>query len=331
MSQSLLELAVQLTQAGQPFVLATVVWCERPTSAKPGAQALIQEDGQITGWVGGSCTQPVVLREARRILREGGEPFLLRLGTSVQPGAQTPPGVYAFPMTCASGGALDIYMEPHLPQPPLLLIGESPIVAALKQLAPALDFAVTSIDDINLGAVRITERTSIVIATHGQYDENVLEQVLVSPAAYIGMVSSSRRAAACRAYLRESGLAEQYIARLRAPAGLNIGALTSAEIATSILAELIQLRRHPAAQASAGEQEAREDEPGGVTAPDIAPIEPSLPGQEGMAIDPICGMTVEISHARHTSMYNGHVFYFCCPACKREFERDSERYASYCF
>src|SRR5258707_10685892 len=82
MSDSLLEAAYQLTREGRAFVLATVVWCERPTSAKPGAQALIQEDGQLSGWVGGSCTQPIVEREARRILREGGEPYLLRLGAS---------------------------------------------------------------------------------------------------------------------------------------------------------------------------------------------------------------------------------------------------------
>ncbi|HEU5381920.1 MAG TPA: XdhC family protein [Ktedonobacteraceae bacterium] len=314
MTQSLLELAVQLEQAGRSFVLATVVWCERPVSAKPGAQALIQEDGQITGWVGGSCTQPVVLREARRILQEGGEPLLLRLGTAVQSDSHTQPGVLSFPMTCASGGALDIYMEPHLPQPQLLLIGDSPIIAALKQLAPVLDFAVNSIDDSNVPSANITRRTFIVIATHGQYDENVLEQVLESPAAYIGMVSSTRRAAACRAYLREVGLAEQHIARLKAPAGLAIGALTPAEIATSILAELVQLRRQAVPYASADEEKSSTH----VT--DIVQAEPTT------ALDPVCGMTVEIAHTRHTSAYQGRTFYFCCPACKREFEREPERF-----
>src|SRR3954468_24494876 len=125
MSHSLIELALQLGRAGKPFVIATVVWCERPTSAKPGAQAIIQADGQISGWIGGSCTQPVAIREARRILQEGGDPFLLRLGAPeknlVNDSGST---VRAFPMTCASGGALDIYMEPHLPEPQLLLVGD---------------------------------------------------------------------------------------------------------------------------------------------------------------------------------------------------------------
>src|SRR5437588_3345812 len=120
MSDSILELAYQLTQAGEPFVLATVVWCERPTSAKPGAQALIQANGQVTGWIGGSCAQPVVLREAARILREGSDPYLLRLGSPEVGVART--DIRTFPMSCASGGVLDIYMEPHFPPPKLILI-----------------------------------------------------------------------------------------------------------------------------------------------------------------------------------------------------------------
>ncbi len=311
MSHSLIEAAYQLTQAGKPFVIATVVWCERPTSARPGAQAIIQEDGQMLGWVGGSCTQPVVLREARRILREGGEPFLLRLGTPEPELARGETSdVRVFSMTCASGGALDIYMEPHLPQPQLLLIGDSPINAALQQFAPALDFRVAQVDDTSLSKAQIDERTCILIATHGQYDENVLEKVLASSAAYIGMVSSPRRAEACRAYLRTSGMAEQHIARLKAPAGLDIGARTPAEIAASILAELIQIRRRP----------------GPISEQQTPTIPMEVPAESAEAIDPVCGMTVEIASARHTSTHNGQTYYFCCPACKREFEKEPERF-----
>ena len=118
MSNTILELAHRLTQEGEPFVLATVVWCERPTSAKPGAQAIIQANGTITGWIGGSCAQPVVLREALRILREGDDAYLLRLGAP-EVGIERS-NVRVFPMSCTSGGILDIYMEPHLPQPQLL-------------------------------------------------------------------------------------------------------------------------------------------------------------------------------------------------------------------
>lgn len=316
MAHSLIELAAQLAHAGQPFVLATVVWCERPTSAKPGAQAIIQEDGRLIGWVGGSCTQPVVLREAKRMLRAGSEPFLLRLGApgpaSIQRAAS---GVRVFPMTCASGGALDIYMEPHFPQPQLLLIGDSPIVAALQQLAPVLDFAVSQVDDIGLDPTSIDERTSIVIATHGQYDESVLERVLPGPAAYIGMVSSPRRAAACRDYLHTNGMPAEHIARLKAPIGLDIGAFTPEEIAVSILAELIQLRHRPRPTII-------DDDTATDTSTETTPDD----AQGTEARDLVCGMSVEIASARHISVHAGNTFYFCCPACKREFEREPARF-----
>lgn len=321
MPDSLLEAAYQLTRTGKPFVLATVVWCERPTSAKPGAQAIVQEDGELSGWVGGSCTQPVVVREARRLLSEGGEPFLLKLGTSEKAAQTNDAGVRYFSMTCASGGALDIYMEPHLPKPQLLLIGASPVIAALQQLAPVLDFAVTQVDDTNLSEASIDHRTFIVIATHGQYDENVLERTLISSAAYIGMVSSARRADACRAYLREAGLSEAQIARLRAPIGLDIGARTPAEIAASILAELIQQRRHPSTESVAAGEHMPDNE-----AAQAPPEQPVAQAVEATAIDPVCDMSVEIAGARHTSTYAGKVYYFCCPACKRQFEKEPERF-----
>src|SRR5579871_231904 len=105
MNSSLLQLALRLTEAREPFVMATVVWCERPTSSKPGAQAIIQANGEMTGWIGGSCAQPVVLREALRILREGGEPYLLRLGDT-HLGVERS-NIRSFPMSCTSGGILD--------------------------------------------------------------------------------------------------------------------------------------------------------------------------------------------------------------------------------
>jgi xanthine dehydrogenase accessory factor len=316
MSNTILELAHRLTQAGEPFVLATVVWCERPTSAKPGAQAIIQADSTMTGWIGGSCAQPVVLREALRILREGDDPYLLRLGApeiGIERG-----GVRFFPMSCTSGGVLDIYMEPHLPQPQLLLIGDSPVIAALEQLATVLDFTVTQVDTADLSNIRIDERTSILIATHGQYDEDALEQALRSPAAYVGMVGSRRRAEACLEYLRASGLAEQQIERLKAPAGLDIGAVTPQEIAASILSELVQLRRRGPF--------VKQEPPRFVHEEHLGTGQATNESNTETAIDPVCGMIVEIATARHRSNLDGQDFYFCCPACKRLFERNPQEY-----
>ena len=322
MPDSIFELAHQLAQAGKPFVLATVVWREQPTSAHVGARAIVQPDGSITGWVGGSCTQPVVVREALRALREGGDPFLLRLG-SPEVGALRR-DVRVFPMTCTSGGALDIYMEPHLPQPRLLLIGDSPVLAALHALAGVLDFTVIPLSQADISQFAPDERTYILVASHGEYDEDALEQALRSPACYVGMVASHRRAGAVRDYLRGSGLEEAQIARLKAPAGLDIGATTPQEIAASILAELVQVRRRgtltpspaPASQDAEQIQEGKSE--GGLEI--RATILPET------ALDPVCGMIVEIATARHRSTYEGREFYFCCPACKRLFERNPQEY-----
>jgi xanthine dehydrogenase accessory factor len=316
MSHSLLDLAYQLTQAGEPFVIATVVWCERPTSAKPGAQAIIQENGQLTGWIGGSCAQPVVLREAARVLREGAEPFLLRLGSSDTGMARD--NMRVFPMTCTSGGVLDIYMEPHLLPPQLLLIGDSPVIVELSRMASQLDFAVTQLAQPDLSSVRMSGQTYILVATHGQYDEDALEQALHSPARYIGMVGSRRRAEACRDYLRTSGFTEQQIARLKAPAGLDIGAITAQEIAASILAELVQVRRRGPVTGDTFLTENAQVEQ--------AESEKEISTLPATAVDPVCGMIVETAAARHQSILDGQAFYFCCPACKRSFERNPQEY-----
>jgi xanthine dehydrogenase accessory factor len=219
-------------------------------------------------------------------------------------------------MTCTSGGILDIYMEPHFPQPQLLLIGDSPVNAALGRLAQVLDFAVTHIEQHDLDQITIDERTYVLVATHGQYDEDVLEQVLRSPARYVGMVGSRKRADDCRTYLRASGLTDDQIAHLKAPAGLDLGAVTPEEIAASILAELVQLRRRGAVIQESDS---------------LSTVEPPMVADSALAIpetavDPVCGMIVETATARHRSTYDGREFYFCCPACKRLFERSPQEY-----
>jgi xanthine dehydrogenase accessory factor len=311
MLENVLKLAQRLEMARKPFVLATVVWCERPTSAKPGARALIQADGSIKGWIGGSCAQPVVVREALRLLREGGEPCLLRLGAPEEGGRRT--GVRVFPMTCSSGGTLEIYMEPHLPRPHLMLVGDSPVITALGRLAPVLDFAVSRVDQSGLQTMQPDEHSAILVATHGEYDEEALLWALRSPAWYVGMVGSRRRAAACREYLQEAGLTAAQIARLHAPAGLDLGAVTPEEIAASVLAQLVHLRR-------------RGEPPVGSSPPPERGMSVAAEAGPETAVDPVCGMIVEVAGARHRTTYGGQEFYFCCPTCKRLFERHPQEY-----
>lgn len=327
MPQNLLDIATQLRLAGEPYVLATVVWCERPTSAKPGAQALIDQHGELKGWIGGSCAQPTVIREAQRVLREGGEPYLLRLGSPAPELGMDRDAVRVFPMTCTSGGVLDIFMEPHFPQPRLLLIGASPILATLSLLASTVDFAVMQIDDPDLKELAIDGRSYVVVATHGQYDEPALERVLTAPAAYVGLVASPRRAESVRDYLRGSGLSEEQLARLKAPAGLDIGAVSPEEIAASILAELVQVKRQPTSKPAASKLTEDRSE---------MPVESLVSSREEIgsalsetAIDPVCEMVVEIASARHHLTYDGREFYFCCPACKRLFERNPQEYLAH--
>src|SRR5205823_5820556 len=220
-------------------------------------------------------------------------------------------------MSCTSGGVLDIYMEPHLPQPQLVLVGDSPVIVALSRLAPVINFAVKQQNHADLSAIKINEQAYILVATHGQYDEDVLEQALRSPACYVGMVGSRKRADAGRAYLRTSGLTDAQIARLRVPAGLDLGAVTPEEIAASILAELVQVRRRGSTSVESSDQISIR-----VPSAEIA-VSATAPDT---AIDPVCGMVVEIAGARHHTVLDGRDFYFCCPACKRLFERNPQEY-----
>jgi xanthine dehydrogenase accessory factor len=207
----LLILAAALRERDEPFVLATVVRCERPTSAKPGAKALIRADGAITGWVGGACAEPVVVREALAALRDGQPRLVSLVGESGRVVGRVE-GIRELPMTCHSGGTLEIYVEPYLPKPVLLLIGHGPLVETLAALGRAVDYAVTVVDadPHALDGVVVTPRTAVVVATHGEVDEGMLERVLDTSAGYVSLVASRKRAAA---------------------------------IAVSILAEIIQLQR----------------------------------------------------------------------------------------
>jgi len=310
--------AHDLAARGEPFALATVVRAERPTSARPGMKAIILADGTLEGWVGGSCAHPVVVREALRLLREE-IPGLIGLSPPGQIGPERP-GVIYHPMTCHSGGSLEIYIEPVLPQPQLLLIGEAPLVRVLATLGKVTGFAVWVAHagvrshgleaDLSLPLDQVkrkmTPRTYVVVATMGAYDEEALEQVGDAAAAYVGLVASRKRAEAVFAYLRGRGIGEEHLQRIKVPAGLDIGATTPEEIALSIMAEIIQVRRTQSPRR----------------------VEIPQPPQAPEAIDPICGMTVVIATARHVVDYQGARFYFCSAPCKQAFEREPARYTA---
>ncbi len=335
--------AHELVQSGEPFVTATVVRSEKPTSGKPGDKAIISTDGVMHGWVGGSCAQPTVIKEALKALATG-ECRLVRLSTDPQ--AQTPQeGMLDLPMTCFSGGTMEIYIEPQQPRPRLLIIGALPVARALAHLGVAMNYHVvsvdldgsgkglphanevlTSLDDI---AAQITPVTYVVVATHGTYDELALERILLSHPTYVGLVASPTRASAVRDYLAGQGLTETEMLPLKAPAGLDIQARRGDEIALSIMAEIVQRRRNSDMMDLELLQKKVES----------TPISLDIVGQQhpgnharaesagAAAIDPICHMTVEIKTAKYTSEFEGIVYYFCCPGCKMTFEKDPAAYA----
>ncbi len=316
MGEDLLALAVELRRRGEPFALATVVRCERPTSAKPGAKALIRRDGTVSGWVGGACAEPVVVREALSALRDGGPRLIALRGEGGVARGRTE-GVVPYTMTCHSGGTLEIYVEPFLPKPLLVLVGHGPVVETLAALSQATDFATSVLtpETMEEGLTRLTlgRDTSVVVATHGNADEEALERVLKSEAGYVSLIASRKRAAVVIESLRRRGVPAHRIDRLKAPAGLDIGAVTPEEIAVSILAEIVQNRRGDKPDSSEDEEHRIASE---ITS---APLESK---------DPVCGMLVEIASAKYRSEALGRVAYFCCAGCKESFERDPQRYAA---
>jgi xanthine dehydrogenase accessory factor len=334
----LFDRAAELTAAGRPYAFATVVAVARPTSARPGAHGIVHPDGSIEGWVGGSCAQPVVVREALRALADG-QPRLLRLSKDAPAEGRRADGIIDLVMTCHSGGTLEIYVEPNLPAPLLWIAGTTPIAGALAELGAAAGFSVTLFDpvadaaafpgaeevrtDTNLVAVAPDASPYIVVATQGQWDEEALAGALRRDASYVGLVASPTRAAAVRTWLREeTGLADERLAALRAPAGLDLGAETAAEIALSILAELVQVRRGRATfVASPGPATVA-----GATSAAATPESMAFPPDDIVLLDPVCGMTVDRDHARHLAEHDGTVYAFCSLGCRTRFVKDPSAY-----
>jgi xanthine dehydrogenase accessory factor len=334
--RSLFSRVTELEAGGSTFAIATVVAVQRPTSARPGAMGIVHPDGTIEGWVGGSCAQPVVVREALRALVDG-HPRLLRLSKEAPAEGRRGDGVVELVMSCHSGGTLEIYVEPHLPAPSLWLAGTTPIVGALASLGAATGWRVSVFDpiadaDAFPDAERVSTRTAlgridpesspyVVIATQGVWDEEAVAAALKRDVAYVGLVTSPTRARVIRAWLRdEAGIPEERLAALRAPCGLDLGAETPEEIALSILAELITVRRgragfvaRPGPATLVGESAdaaAGADAAEGATVDDI------------VLLDPVCGMTVDRARARHLAEHDGVVYAFCSMGCRTAFIRE---------
>lgn len=333
--------AARLRRLGVRFALATVVRAERPTSARPGAKAVVHPDGTVAGFVGGSCVRPAVRREGLRAIADG-TPRLLRIAPASAGGSSepAPEGVLDEPMACVSGGALDIHIEPHLPPPRLLVAGESPVAAALETLGAGLGMEVRSAaggsgtdgggEGDEAGLAESCRDAFVVVAAHGEGEWEVLEAALSGGRArYAGLVASPRRAAAVRRQLAARGVAEEDLARLVSPAGLDLGAREPAEIALSILAQIVEQRRRPAEPGADDRRDDAEAVPTAVpiAAPSPVPIAAATGDPVGIAttvpetplpVDPVCGMTVS-PDSPHRRERDGEMFFFCCAGCAETF------------
>ncbi|MGH2736802.1 MAG: XdhC family protein, partial [Actinomycetota bacterium] len=233
MNEDLLNRAAELDGRGETFALATVVAVDRPVSATPGDRAIVSIDGRVAGWVGGSCSEPIVVRESLAAIADG-QPRLVR----IRPPGGTPesprPGVVTEITTCASEGGVDVFVEPRRPRPRLLLAGSSPVARRLATLAPQVGYRPVGVFDAmherlpgvdsrasiaDLAEMQLGAGDAVVVATMNRYDEHALEAALATGAGYVGLVASRVRWDKARSVLASMGVAEEALARVRAPAG----------------------------------------------------------------------------------------------------------------
>ena len=281
--------------AGTPCVLATVVRVEAPTSARPGDKAVITADGKLRGWIGGSCSEPVVRREALRALGEG-RPQLVHIVGGDEVKESRKGGELMIATTCPSGGSLDIFIEPRLPKPLLLVFGDGPAATTLVRIGELTGFRARTVTQAEVAGLEVRPGGGYaVVATMGHFDEDALEAALGHPEMEVSLIASARRAAAVRAELARRGLDEQAIARVRTPAGKVRGG-SQEEIALLALAEIVTSRRK--------------------RAPKAAEAEPVM-----FVTDPICGMTVDPLTGPHKLVATDRTYWFCSAGCKAEFER----------
>lgn len=299
-ADDVLDLLMQYAADGTPCALATVVRTEPPTSARPGDKAVITADGRLRGWIGGSCSEPVVRREALRALAEG-TPQLIHIVGGDEVKQTRKRGELMIATTCPSGGSLDIFIEPRLPRPLLLVFGDTPAAATLARIAELAGFRVRTVGQAELATLEVAPGEAYaVVATMGHYDEEAVEAALSHPDLDVSLIASARRASAVRAALQARGLDEHTLSRLHTPAG-KVRGTTQEEIAVLALADVIAARKK-------------------------RPAPPSKQPAVLFATDPVCGMTVDPLTATHKAVHDGRTYWFCSAGCLSEFEQDPSRF-----
>lgn len=326
--KGLRELVTSLDAKGEPYVLVTVVRRVRPSSARVGDKAIVTANGEMTGFVGGHCTRELVVQQATECLRTGERKLLL---VTSHPPVEIEEGVTVLPMTCASDGTVELFLEPRLSDPPLVIVGASQIADNLADLASRFGFLPhrISLEDQQTETmaedpcVRLRQQFDTtwnkpvfgVVATMGRYDAEALSALADVPFQYMGLVTSPRRWTALRRELLEAGVRQDFIDLVTAPAGLNIGSVGPEEIALSILAQMV-----------AGRRQGTQGTGGDTAVPPAGQSENPLHLGDSQGIDLVCGMTVDLAKSPYRFELDGTTYGFCCAGCRERFARDPEIY-----
>lgn len=312
-------------EKNEPFATATVVLREAPSSGKVGDKAVISQLGEIMGWVGGGCVHGIVIKEAAEAIRSG-RSRLVRIGNSALPTKNE--GIMEYKMTCQSEGTIEVFIEPVLPRPHLLVIGKTAIARSLVKMAGDLGYRVTVVAEdvtpttyskvdelithLDLAHVSTTPNSFIVVATQGEQDEKALEEALKKDRRYLGFVASHKKMESVSKFLVDQGFDASAVNAIRSPVGIDINAKSPQEVAISILAEMIQVK-NASPKMKSGEI--------------FDAIRSELP-QPKYYINPVCGVPIDMNHPKHVIVYQGEKVYFCCDGCKIQFEAAPEKYMS---
>lgn len=308
-SNELLQLAQQLNERDEPYAMVTVVRVAAPTSAYVGAQAIVQRDGTLSGWIGGGCAKDVVIAAAREAI-DADEPKLLRIANDDGP---LEPGVEQHAMACASNGTIELFIQPYSTRTSLCVIGATPAAEDARFFAERL--GIRLVDDP-------ADAPVVLIATQGDGDTDALERALSSTAQHVLMIASRRKADRLRELMRSRGVGDAQLAKLQAPAGPDAGAKTPAEIALVAMTGVLALLR--------GRDEARAVAATSAGAMGEPPAPGSLAGREapGTFVNPVCGIAVSTANPLHVETYEGEDYYFCCGGCWVTFRQDPAKYAA---
>jgi xanthine dehydrogenase accessory factor len=324
MHSSYIENIQKLLKKNEIFATATVVRRDAPSSGKIGDKAIINRHGEIIGWVGGGCVRGIILKEAELAMKSG-IARLVKVGKYLENTKQA--GTVEYKMTCQSEGTVEVFIEPIVPKPHIVIIGKTEIAKALSKLAHYAGYRITGvaldanlqtfdkvdelITHVNLKDVKTTSQSFIIVATQGEGDETAILEGLKKDRALLGFVASRKKWTSVTENLKTLDATSDDILSIVSPIGIDINAKSPEEVAISILAQMIEHKNSERNQ-SAFKNFETSSAPGAV--------------KPAYYTNPVCGVPVDMNNPKHIIEYKGEKVYFCCDGCKVKFELEPVKY-----